>query len=88
VGRAQHAIEHGAVPDLLGEARAAREGLADLLQPGRQRRREGQQRSITGSSFGPGAQLSLRLRSGARYDGEVAGGWASWRRSGRRPSPV
>ena len=44
VGRPQHALEHGAVPDLLGEARPSREGLADLLQPGRQRRREGQQR--------------------------------------------
>ena len=44
VGRPQHALEHGAVPDLLGPARSSREGLAHLLQPGRQRRREGQQR--------------------------------------------
>ena len=35
--------QHGAVPDLLRPPRAAREGLAHVLQPRRQRRRQGQQ---------------------------------------------
>ena len=44
VGDPQHALVDGAVPDLLRPPRPAREGLAHLLQPRRQRRRARQQR--------------------------------------------
>ena len=63
VGDPQHPLEHGAVPDLLGEARPPREGLADVLQPGRQRRREGQQPDDHRDPRPPGgAREAPRLR--------------------------
>ena len=43
VGHPEHALERGAVPHLLRPARPAREGLAHVLQPRRQRRRARQQ---------------------------------------------
>ena len=44
VGDRQHALEHRAVPDVFGQPRAARAGLAHVRQPRRQRRRDRQQR--------------------------------------------
>ena len=44
VGDHQHALEHRAVPHLLGPPRPAREGVAHVRQPRRQRRRARQQR--------------------------------------------
>ena len=43
VGGPQHPLQRRAVPELLGPPRPAREGLAQLREPRRQRRREGQQ---------------------------------------------
>ena len=79
VGHPQHALEHGALPDVLGEAGPARACVADLLQPRRQRRREGQQQ---GDHRDPGAAgraleaprlRQLRALEPRGHDGEDAG---------------
>ena len=94
VGDPEHALEHGAVPDVLRPARPAREGLADVLQPRRQRRRARQQRDHhRDPEAARRAGQAARLRDprplaarGQHGQDARARPWSSWRRSGSRPS--
>ena len=83
--------------DLLREARPAREGLADLLQPRRQRRREGQQQDDhrdprpAGRAREAPRLRDLRALEPRGHDGEDAGAGhgphGGGLDAGRRPRP-